>query len=481
MADEFGIVQSRFGTGTETCILCGLCTRMCNDVVGAHVLGFANRGPNRELVTAFNRDDVSDICITCAACVGVCPTGHIHLQDLIQETKGAVREFPMGPRTAISIPFQQSVPKAPVIDPDACIHFQTGGCGVCAQVCEPEAINYDEQDEEFEIEVGQILISTGYDLFNAEAMSQYGYGRFDNVISSLEFERMLNSTGPTGGEIRLKNGKTPRAIGIIHCVGSRDEDHHKYCSRVCCMYALKFAHLVKDRTDAEVYQFYIDLRAFGKGYEEFYSRILDEDVNIIRGKVGEVVETAYGTNGDGVLHIHAEDTLIGKFRDIPVDMVVLCNALEPTHDAARVANLFSLSRSPDGFLLERHPKLDPIGTINDGIYIAGACQGPKDIPDTVAQAQAAAARILGMIAKKEVELDPIRAEIDEELCSGCRVCNNLCPYQAITFDEEKKTSEVNATLCKGCGTCVAACPAGAIAGSGFTDGQIFAEIDAILA
>jgi heterodisulfide reductase subunit A len=246
------------------------------------------------------------------------------------------------------------------------------------------------------------------------------------------------------------------------------------------MYALKFSHLVKDRTEAEVYQFYIDLRAFGKGYEEFYSRILDEDVNIIRGKVAEVVEKHWEDGGNGVLHIHAEDTLIGKFRDIPVDMVVLCNALSPTKDSGEVANIFSLSRSPDGFFLERHPKLDPIGTVNDGIYIAGACQGPKDIPDTVAQAQAAAGRILGMIAKKQVELDPIRAEIDEELCSGCRVCNNLCPYLAITFDEEKKVSEVNATLCKGCGTCVAACPASAISGSGFTDDQIFAEIDAVL-
>jgi heterodisulfide reductase subunit A len=481
LAAQYGIEKSRFGYDPEeTCILCGLCVRVCTDVVKANVLSFAFRGVDRKVVTPLEKEWATDYCITCGACYNVCPTGHIKLQDLIKERKGAPQEFVLGPRTAIYIPFQQAVPKVPVIDTEACIHFQTDGCKTCAEVCEPEAINYEMEDEEFEVEVGQILVATGFNLFNAEQMYQFGYGRLDNVYSSLEFERMLNSTGPTGGRILLKNGKEPRAIGIIHCVGSRDENHHKYCSRVCCMYALKFAHLVTDRTNAEVYQFYIDLRAFGKGYEEFYSRILDEDVNVIRGKVAEVVEKRWGPSENGILHIHVEDTLIGKFREIPVDMVVLCNALEPMEDAGKVANLFSLSRSPDGFFLERHPKLDPIGTINDGIYIAGCCQGPKDIPDTVAQAQAAAARILGLIAKKEVELDPIRAEIDPERCSGCRVCNNLCPYQAIEFKEEEKVSEVNITLCKGCGTCVAACPASAITGAGFTDAQLFAEIEAVL-
>ncbi len=293
---------------------------------------------------------------------------------------------------------------------------------------------------------------------------------------------MLNSTGPTGGKVLCKNGQPPRAVGIIHCVGSRDENHHRYCSRVCCMYALKFAHLVEERTEALVYQFYIDMRAFGKGYEEFYSRVLNEGSTLIRGKAAEVVPVLMpnGDGGEGHLLIRAEDSLVGKFREIPVDMVVLCNALEPQSDAANVANVFSLSRSPDGFFLERHPKLDPVGTMTDGVYIAGACQGPKDIPDTVAQAQAAAARILALIGKGEVLIDPIRAEVIEERCSGCRICNNLCPYQAITFDEEKHVSQVNETLCKGCGTCVAACPAGAMTGSGFTDEQIMAELEALL-
>jgi heterodisulfide reductase subunit A len=248
------------------------------------------------------------------------------------------------------------------------------------------------------------------------------------------------------------------------------------------MYALKFAHLVEERTDAEIYQFYIDMRAYGKGYEEFYSRVMNEGATVIRGKVAEIVPALAqgGQQRNGHLVIRCEDTLMGKYREIPVDMVVLCSALEPQADAADVANIFSLSRSPDGFFLERHPKLDPVGTMNDGVYIAGTCQGPKDIPDTVAQAQAAAARILALIGKGEVLIDPIRADISADNCSGCRMCNALCPYQAITFDEEKKVSEVNQTLCKGCGTCVAACPAGAISGSGFTDEQILAELEALL-
>jgi len=481
MAREHGIEKSRFGEGTDTCIMCGLCVRMCSELVGAHALTYGDRGVNRVVTTPFGREGAQNSCISCGACVSVCPTGHIRMEDFA-EHKGEPRDFFLGPKTAISIPFQQAVPKVPWIDPEACIKLQTGGCGICSEVCEPGAIDYTQQDEEYEIEVGQILITTGYQSFNAREMAQYGYGHLDNVLSSLEFEQMLNSTGPTAGKVVCKNGKPPRAVGIVHCVGSRDENHHRYCSRVCCMYALKFAHLVAERTEAQVYQFYIDMRAFGKGYEEFYSRILQEGTTIIRGKVAEVVPAwTEKTNGqDGHLVIRCEDTLVGKFREIPVDMVVLCNALEPQGDAASVANVFSLSRSPDGFFLERHPKLDPVGTMSDGIYIAGACQGPKDIPDTVAQAQAAAARILALIGKGEVLIDPIRASINADYCSGCRVCNNLCPYSAITFNEEKEVSEVNETLCKGCGTCVAACPAGAITGSGFTDDQILAELEALL-
>ncbi len=353
-------------------------------------------------------------------------------------------------------------------------------CHVCETVCEAHAIDHDMTDEIEEIKVGQILVTTGFDTIGSEALTPYGYGKFDNVHTSLEFERIVSSTGPTKGNILMKNGKEPRAIGIIHCVGSRDVNFHPYCSRVCCMYALKFAHLIKDRTNAEVYQFYIDMRSFGKGYEEFYSRILDEDVNVIRGKVSEVIRSGHSDNGTKPLIIKCEDTLIKKYREIPVDMVILCNAIEPQRDAEKTARLFSISRSPDGFFLEKHPKLDPTSTATDGVYIAGCCQGPKDIPDSVAQASSAAARILSNISKGQIELEPIQAEIDPERCAGCRLCNNLCPYGAISFDEERAISVVNEALCKGCGTCVAACPSSASTAKHFSDTQILAEIEGIL-
>jgi heterodisulfide reductase subunit A len=477
MAERLGIEKSRFVSlerdeSENACILCGMCVNMCNDVVKAGVLGFANTGIKREVVLPFNEQ--SDRCIVCGACAHVCPTGHIKM--IIEDYRGKKPEFTLGPKTAISVPTLQAVPRVPVIDTESCIHFKTGGCEICAKVCEPNAINYEMKDEVVEIDVGQVLIATGFDLFDASAMTQYGYGRLDNVYSSLEFEAILNSTGPTGGKIVMKNGREPRAVAIIHCIGSRDTNHHPYCSRVCCMYALKFAHLVRDRTDAAIYQFYIDMRAFGKGYEEFYNRLLDEGVTMIRGKAAEVVEGAWNVNGDPSLKVRCEDTLIGKFREIPVDMVILCNAIEPRKESDAIRRLFSISKSPDGFFLERHPKLDPTSTATDGVYIAGCAQGPKDIPDTVAQASSAAARILSLISKGEVEIEPIRAMVQEEYCSGCRICNGLCPYNAIEFLEDKKISHVNEALCKGCGTCVAACPSSAMSGQGFTDQQILAEL-----
>jgi heterodisulfide reductase subunit A len=352
-------------------------------------------------------------------------------------------------------------------------------CRECERVCEPGAVAHGMKDEVVEVKVGQVLLATGYQLFDARTIKQYGYGRLPEVYNGLEFERLLNSAGPTLGRITCKDGRAPRAIAILHCVGSRHEDYHRYCSRVCCMYALKFAHLVRDRTDAHVYQFYIDMRAYGKGFEEFYGRVLEEGTNVIRGRAAEVVEARGEMARHGTMLVRSEDTLIGAFREVPVDMVILCNAMEPQADADRVKKLFSISRSPDGFFLERHPKLDPMATFTDGIYIAGTCQGPKDIPDTVAQASGAAARMMGVIARGQVAIDPVRASIDEARCSGCRICNNLCPYLAIDFIADHKVSRVNTTLCKGCGTCVAACPAGAITGAGFTDEQVLAELEGL--
>ena len=481
MAERLGVGKPRFESlerdeAENACILCGMCVNVCREVVKANVLGFESRGIKRQVVLPFGVQ--SDACIVCGACAYVCPTGHIKMLE--EDYRGRKPEFTLGPKTSIHVPTMQAVPRVPVIDESSCIHFKTGGCETCAKVCEPHAINYDMKDEFVEIDAGQILLTTGYDIFDGSKMAQFGYGMLDNVYSSLEFELMLNSTGPTGGKVQLKNGKAPRAVGILHCIGSRDHEHHPYCSRVCCMYALKFAHLVHDRTDAAIYQFYIDMRAFGKGYEEFYSRLLDEGITMIRGKAAEVVESTWSKNGDGSLLIRCEDTLIGKFREVPVDMVILCNAMEPQKDVDAIRRVFSISKSPDGFFLERHPKLDPTSTMSDGIYIAGCAQGPKDIPDTVAQASSAAARILSYISKGEVEIDPIRAWIDEKYCAGCRICNSLCPYTAIDFIEEKKISQVNEVLCKGCGTCVAACPASAITGKGFSDEQIFAELEGLL-
>jgi heterodisulfide reductase subunit A len=269
-------------------------------------------------------------------------------------------------------------------------------------------------------------------------------------------------------------------VGIIHCVGSRDVRYNAYCSRVCCMYSLKLAHLIRERSGAEVYNFYIDMRTAGKGYEEFYGKLLGEGMHLIRGRVAEVTDWAMSPEEEGKLVIRAEDTLVGTVRRIPVDMVVLAVGLEPQADAEEVRRLFNISCGAEGFFTERHPKLAPVSTFTDGVFLAGACQGPKDIPDSVAQAGAAAAEALALIDRGAVELEPSTAFVDAEACSGCRTCVPLCPFGAIAFDEELKVAEVNEVLCKGCGICVAACPSGAVQQHLFTDEQVLAEIEGVL-
>jgi heterodisulfide reductase subunit A len=347
-------------------------------------------------------------------------------------------------------------------------------CRECERSCEPEAVWHSEIEEEVEVKVGSIILATGTKPFDPAPLVQYGYNRLPNVYTAIQFERICHSAGPTGGKIVLPDGREPKSFAIVHCVGSRDVNFHNYCSRVCCMYSLKFSHLIKERIkDAEVFQFYIDIRCFGKGYEEFYNRVQREGVNFVRGRVAEILEE------DGKLNVIVEDTLIGKVRRIPVDMVILSTALE-SQDAENLSKLFSLSIDSDGFFIEKHPKLAPVATMADGIFIAGACQGPKDIPDAVAQGEAAAASALSMIERGYFEIEPITSTVDDALCGGCRVCEGLCPYNAIEYDSEKNTCSVNDVLCKGCGSCVASCPAGAITANHFTKSQILAEIEGVL-
>lgn len=412
----------------------------------------------------------ADKCTGCGICQEKCPWKAPNDYD-----EG------LSQRKAIYTPFAQAVPNIPVIDKDLCAYLLNGKCRVCEKVCETKAIDFEQTDELIDIEVGNIIITTGYDSFDPSPIYEYGYGRLDNVITALEFERMISSTGPTAGHLLLKDGSEPKRVGIIHCVGSRDKNYHEYCSRVCCMYSIKFGHFVREHVPgAEVYNFYIDIRSFGKAYEEFYNRALEDGTNFVRGRVGEVTNIAETPEEEGKLIIQVEDTLVGRQRRIPFDMVVLATGLEPRADAPEIAKLFSISLSKDGFFLEKHPKLDPVATTTDGVLIAGCCQSSKDIPDTVAQASAAAARALALIVKGKVEIGAAISVIDEEKCSGCKTCLNVCPYTAISFDEEKKVSLINEALCKGCGTCVATCPSEAIAAKHFTTEQILAEIEGVL-
>jgi heterodisulfide reductase subunit A len=413
----------------------------------------------------------TDVCTGCGICAEKCP------KKVIDE----VFEAGLGYRKAIYTPFPQAVPKYPVIDAANCTYFQKGTCRACEKLCPAEAIDFNQKDEYVTLQVGNIVLATGYDIFDARRVPQYGYGRLANVFTSLEFERLSNAAGPTNGNIVLRDGVTvPKTVGIIHCVGSRDRNYNNYCSAICCMQSLKFAHLVKERTGATVYNCYIDIRTTAKAYDEFYQRVLEEGTIFIRGRAAEVTDAARLPGEEGKLIIQVEDTLVGKPRRIPVDMVILSVGLQPRQDAKDVAKLFGISCSADGWVIEKHPKLDPVATMTEGVFTAGCAQGPKDIPNSVAQGAAAAARVLGHIQQKEIALEPIRASVDPDKCSGCRICNDLCPFNAITFLEDRKVTEINPALCQGCGTCVAACPAGAISGTVFSNEQILSQIDGLL-
>jgi heterodisulfide reductase subunit A len=415
---------------------------------------------------------LEDLCVGCLECIEACVYKQAKVPD----------EFNLGlsKRKPVYISFPQAVPQVVVIDPEMCIEFKSGKCKkTCVEVCgERNAIDFQQKEELKTIEVGTIILATGFEVFDARRIPYYGYGVYPNVYTALEVERLTNASGPTSGEILLRDGRKPKAVGIIHCVGSRDEHTNRYCSRVCCMYSLKLAHLIKERTGAEVYNFYIDMRTAGKAFEEFYNRVAGEGTHLIRGKVADVYPAP---NGDGRLILQVEDTLLSMVRKIPVDLVVLATGLEPQKDAQEVRRLFNIGCSTEGYFLERHPKLAPVNTFTDGIFLAGCCQGPKDIPDTVAQAGAAAAEGLALADAGFVELEPNTAHVLEEVCCGCRTCLSVCPYQAISFVQEKNKAEVNEVLCKGCGTCVAACPSGSMQQNLFEDQQVFEEIGGVLA
>jgi heterodisulfide reductase subunit A len=403
---------------------------------------------------------ISELCNGCGDCAKVCP---IEVPNEFDEKFGL--------RKAIFIPFPQAAPLTYTIDIDNCAR-----CYKCVEACGAKAIDFAQKTEKIEIEVGTIIVATGFDQFDPSVLEEYGYGVYSNVVTGLEFERVLSPTGPSKGMIvRPSDGKIPKRVAFIQCVGSRDEKTNPYCSRVCCMYATKQALLVKERIpDAEVLIFYIDMRAFGKGYEEFYKRVQKEGIRYIRGKVAEILENPQSNN----LIIHAEDTLLGVTVEVEVDLLILSAGLIPNRDASMLTEMLSLSKGPDGFLREAHPKLRPVDTLVDGIFVAGTAQGPKDIPDTVAQASGAAQKASILMSAGEVEVETTIAKIDENLCSGCLICVSMCPFNALVT--EGKTVKVIEALCKGCGSCSAACPVKAIEMAQFRSDQILAEVKALL-
>ena len=412
-----------------------------------------------------------ELCIGCAECVESC----------VFKKGKAVDDFNLGlsKRKPVYLPFPQAVPPVVLIDPESCIELKTGKCKkTCVEACgERGAIDFAQEPTFDEVKVGAIILATGFSTFDPHRAPDYGYGRFDNVYTSLEVERLVNASGPTNGEVVLRDGRKPESVGIIHCVGSRDENTNRHCSAVCCMASLKLAHLVAEHTGAEIYEFYIDMRTPGKDFEEFYNRIADEGVHMIRGKVARIERSP---DDPGRLELDVEDTLAGLVRRIPVDMVVLAVGLEARADADEVRRTFNVSCSKGGFFQERHPKLAPVSTTTEGVYLAGCCQGPKDIPSTVAQATAAAGEALSLIDRGFVELEPNTAFVAEDECSGCKTCLPVCPYGAISRDPGKAKAIVNEVLCKGCGTCVAVCPSGSIKQNLFEDEMLFDEIAGVL-
>ena len=418
-------------------------------------------------------------CTGCGVCQEKCPS------------KKTPNEFNRGlnNRSAIYTPFAQAIPNVPVIDTTACIKFKTGKCGVCEKVCQAGAINYAAKDEIITETYGAIVVATGFDTIKLDKYGEYAYGQSKDVITSLELERVMNAAGPTKGHLeRLSDGKAPKEIVFIQCVGSRcsDDRGKPYCSKICCMYTAKHAMLIRDKyPDTNVTVFYIDVRTPGKNFDEFYRRAVEDyGVNYIKGQVGKVIPQA-----DGSLLVQGVDLLDQKQILKKADMVVLATAIEPNPDVRKIATMLTASIDTNNFLTEAHPKLRPVECPTAGVFLSGVCQGPKDIPETVAQAGAAASKVIGLLAKNKLKTNPCTAKSDELLCNGCSTCANVCPYGAITYEtklindhgirEDRRIAVVNNALCQGCGACTVACPSGAMDLQGFSNRQILAEVDAI--
>lgn len=418
-------------------------------------------------------------CTGCGLCTEKCPQ------------KKVPNEFNLGlnNRRAIYIPFAQAVPKVAAIDPNYCTMLKSGKCGVCSKVCTAGAIDYQQRDQIIEETYGAIVVATGFEPIKLDRYGEFAYFQSPDVVTSLEFERLMNAAGPTGGTLlRPSDGKHPHTIVFVQCVGSRCDDSRgkSYCSKICCMYTAKHAMLCREKyPDTDVYVFYIDVRTPGKNFDEFYRRAVEEyGVHYIKGMVGKVVPQ------DGILKVQASDLIGNRQLHIDADMVVLAAAIEPDKSARPLATMLTASMDTNDFFTEAHPKLRPVESPTAGIFLSGACQGPKDIPETVAQASAAAAKVIGLLAKDHLSCNPCTAQPDEWMCNGCSSCEKVCPYGAITYAEKdfrgpnrttlrRRVAQVNPAVCQGCGACTVACPSGAMDLKGFSNKQILAEVDAI--
>ncbi len=421
-----------------------------------------------------------DVCTGCGLCTEKCPQ------------KKVPNDFNLGldNRRAIYIPFAQAVPKVATIDPDYCNMLKNGKCGVCAKVCTAGAIDYKQKDELVEREYGAIVVATGFNPIKLDKFDESAYSKSPDVVSSLEFERLMNAAGPTGGTLlRPSDGTHPKTIVFVQCVGSRCDGGEKgkpYCSKICCMYTAKHAMLCREKyPDTDVYVFYIDVRTPGKNFDEFYRRAVEEyGVHYVKGMVGKVVPEG------GKLKVQASDLIGNQQLHIDADMVVLAAAIEPDESARPLATMLTASMDTNDFFTEAHPKLRPVESPTAGVFLSGACQGPKDIPETVAQAGAAASKVIGLLCKDALTCNPCVAQPDEMMCNGCSSCEKVCPYGAITYvDKEfrgpnrttliRRVAQVNPAVCQGCGACTVACMSGAMDLKGFSNKQILAEVDAI--